>query len=134
MKKNPVILMIFLVLLAAASASADSEVTAVPGITYMCGDSFEVTIQDQPITASQFSRASHALAEAGIGERLVEIRLIFRNLTPTVYNGFTPDSFSLTQRHLRFLRGRTDHAAAPAGGYPAGVPGQPDPHQLGTAF
>lgn len=96
MKKHLSILIIFLAFLVTASAAADSAVNVTPGITYMCGDSFEITIPDQPMTASQVTRASSVQAEAGPDERLMMVRVSFRNMTAAVYNGFTPDSFTLT--------------------------------------
>ena len=43
MKKHLSILIIFLAFLVTASAAADSAVNVTPGITYMCGDSFEIS-------------------------------------------------------------------------------------------
>ncbi len=96
MKKHLTLITLFLILLAASSAAAaDSLVTVNPVITYMCGDSFEITLPDMPATTSQITRGTSIQAEAAYGERLMMVRVIFRNLTPEVYRGLSADSFTL---------------------------------------
>lgn len=69
----------------------------------MCGDSFEIAFPHQPSTVSMISRSPFKYinyvfvhAEAEKGERLLQIRLQIRNLTPTIFNGLKPESFKLT--------------------------------------
>ncbi len=97
MKKYLALITLLLILPAVFSAAAaDSPVTVNPGITYMCGDSFEISLPDMPATTSQYTRAGSIQAEAASGERLMMVRVIFRNLTPEVYRGLSSDSFTLT--------------------------------------
>ncbi len=100
MKKQLIAAALFLLFLTAVSVSADSVVQVTHGVSYMCGDSFEIIFPDQLATASQVTRASSVQAEAGVDERLMMVRISFRNLTSSVFNGFTSDSFLLTG-HVR---------------------------------
>ena len=97
MKKYLTLITLLLIFLTASfPAAADSTVTVNPSVTYMCGDSFEISLPDMPATTSQYTRAGSIQAEAASGERLMMVRVIFRNLTPEVYKGLSSDSFTLT--------------------------------------
>ncbi len=95
MKKHPVFFVFILIFLITAAAAADSEVLLNHAVSYMCGDTFEISIPDRPSTTSMISRSGSVQAEAGVGERLLLVHVIFRNLTPTVFNGLTVNSFTL---------------------------------------
>lgn len=97
MRKNLILTILFLLLIPFRNVSAgEPSVIVDHRETYMCGDSFEITIPDQPSTTSQVTRASSIQAEAGPDERLLQIRVTIRNLTSSVYNGLSLDSFQLT--------------------------------------
>ena len=89
-----------------SSVCASSEVKAVYGETYLCGDSFEVIIQGEPIFTTMITR--HAawdrptFAQAGKYDILFAIRLKIRNLTSEYWGGFKPESFKL----VGYVRGR----------------------------
>ena len=91
-----------------------------PGENYLCGSSFEISFPFQPTTVSMISRDPFKTlntaidplktykiaiihAEAEKGERLLQIRLQIRNLTPTIMKGLDPKSFQLTG----YVRDRT---------------------------
>ena len=86
--------------------SAASDVRPVYGETYLCGDSFEVIIQREPILTTMITR--HApwdrptFAQAGKYEMLFTIRLKLRNVTGEYWGGLAPESFRL----VGFVRGR----------------------------
>ena len=93
-----VVLLTFIIVL-----SAQADVVVKHGESYMCGDSFEVIFPDQPSTTSMVSRdpykyinAVYVHAEAGKRDRLLQIRIKLRNLTPTLFKGLNPKSFQLT--------------------------------------
>lgn len=85
---------------------ADSAVSLVYGETYMCGDSFEVIVQDEPQFAKIVTRKPPGSAviqiKAGKDEILVEVHIKVRNLSDKVYDGLSPESFKLTG----YVRGR----------------------------
>ena len=87
-------------------AFAESEVKAFYGQTYICGDSFEVMIQGEPILTTIITRHSEwdrpTLLQAGKYDMLFSIRLKLRNLTDRYYGGLAPDSFKL----VGYVRGR----------------------------
>ncbi len=93
-----VVLLTFIIVL-----SAQADVVVKHGESYMCGDSFEVIFPDQPSTTSMVSRDPYKYinvvyvhAEAGKRDRLLQIRIKLRNLTPTLFKGLDPKSFQLT--------------------------------------
>lgn len=79
-----------------AASAGEPSVIVSHGESYMCGDSFEITIPDQPATVSQVTRASAVQAEAGPDDRLLTVRVMIRNLTSSVFTGISPESFLLT--------------------------------------
>ncbi len=99
------ILITFILLVSVLSASADDHVHVVYGETYYCGDSFEVIIQDEPVTTSMVTRSAPrgkiVQAKAGKHETLFVIHLKLRNMTNTVYRGLSPESFKL----IGYVRG-----------------------------
>ncbi len=104
MKQKLIILILLVLHLNFFSVSAHNNTVVVkPGEKYICGDSFEISIPNQPSTTSIVSRSPYkhinvvyVHAEAGKGERLLQIRVQIRNLTPTIFNGLKPQSFMLT--------------------------------------
>ena len=86
----------FLLIGIRAASAGEPSVLVAHGERYMCGDSFEITIPDQPATTSQVTRASSVQAEAGPDERLLTVRVMIRNLTSSVFTGIAPESFLLT--------------------------------------
>lgn len=103
------ILLFTVLLLLAFSCSpvfSASEVRAFYGETYICGDSFEVIIQGEPLLTTLITR--HALwdrptlLQAGKYDMLFSIRIKLRNLTNQHYGGLAPESFKL----VGYVRGR----------------------------
>lgn len=101
-----VYLTVFCALLFICSAvCADDTILPVYGETYLCGDSFEIIIPDEPVTTTAVVRnpgGKVIQARAGKHDMLLEIRLKIRNLTPVVYEGLNPDSLKL----VGYVRGR----------------------------
>lgn len=103
MKKLNLIFVCVVLLMLITVLSAEADVVVKHGESYMCGDSFEVIFPDQPSTTSMVSRdpykyinAVYVHAEAGKRDRLLQVRIKLRNLTPTLYKGLSPKSFQLT--------------------------------------
>ncbi len=102
MKKiiHPIFIVLLLVFFKVSSVKADIEIKF--GESYMCGDSFEIIFPDQPSTTSMISINSdptyaYVLAEAGKREKILQIRIKIRNLTPIIYkDGLGGKSFKLT--------------------------------------
>lgn len=106
MKRFLIFSFLFLSAFSCLPSFADSEVKAIYGETYICGDSFEVIIQGEPILTTLITR--HApwdkptLLQAGKHEILFSIRIKIRNLTNQYYGGLAPESFKL----IGYVRGR----------------------------
>ena len=87
------------------SAAADQAISPVYGETYLCGDSFEIRILDEPVFTTAIVRnpgGKILQARAGQYDILLEIHMEIRNLTPVVYQGLNPDSLKL----VGYVRGR----------------------------
>ena len=95
MKKRLTLFVILLWICTLGHTAAESTVIVQYRNSYMCGDSFELTFPDEPATTSMISRVSSVHAAAGSDERLLQVRVVIRNLTPTVMNGLSPESFKL---------------------------------------
>lgn len=106
MKKIIVLALLFIFFHVSSPVYSDSVVKAVYGETYICGDSFEITIQSEPIFTTEITRHASwerpVLAKAGKYEMLFAIRLKIRNITSEYWGGFTPESFKL----VGYVRGR----------------------------
>ncbi len=106
MKKLFLLTVFFLLVFSCTPVFAASEVKAFYGETYICGDSFEVVIEGEPLLTTLITR--HApwdkptLMDAGKYEMLFSIRLKLRNLTNQYYGGLAPESFKL----VGYVRGR----------------------------
>ncbi len=103
MKRKGILFLPVLLALLFLAVGADAQTLVKHGESYMCGDTFEVIFPDQPSTTSMVSRnpykyinVIHVHAEAGKNERLLQIRVKIRNLTPTIFRGLDPESFQLT--------------------------------------
>ena len=111
MKLKCIILVLLALTLITIPVFAENDSFIVkPGENYLCGSSFEISFPFQPSTVSMISRDLYKIfnyvdihAEAGKGERLLQIRLQIRNLTPTIIKGLDPKSFQLTG----YVRDRT---------------------------
>ena len=103
MNKKGILFILVLTALLTFAVGANAQTVVKHGESYMCGDTFEVIFPDQPSTTSMVSRdpfkyinAVYVHAEAGKNDRLLQIRVKIRNLTPTIYKGLNPESFQLT--------------------------------------
>ena len=69
MKKIIVLVVLFIFFHVSSPVYSDSVVKAVYGETYICGDSFEITIQSEPIFTTEITRHASwerpVLAKAG---------------------------------------------------------------------
>ena len=100
MKKTFVILMLLMFILPVSLCCAENEVLMDPGVTYICGDSFEVIFPDSPYMTHLISRqpprkAPKVHITAGKDEILLAVRIKLRNLTPETYKGLRTSSFKL---------------------------------------
>lgn len=107
MRKPLIILALFVtILLSFFPAAAESEVKTIYGETYLCGDSFEIIIQSEPILTTMITRHASwdrpTLAQAGKYDILFAIRLKIRNVTGEYWGGLAPESFKL----IGYVRGR----------------------------
>ena len=101
MKKILISSIVILICLLFSSVQADESLPVKHGESYMCGDSFEIIFPDQPSTTSMNShniapRLNVVYAEAGKNDRLFQIRIKIRNLTPTIFQDLSSKSFQLT--------------------------------------
>ena len=103
MNRKGILFVLVLTALLTFAVGANAQTVVKHGESYMCGDTFEVIFPDQPSTTSMVSRdpfkyinAVYVHAEAGKNDRLLQIRVKIRNLTPTIYKGLNPESFQLT--------------------------------------
>lgn len=106
MKKLFLSVMLLLILSFYSTVWASSEITAVIGETYICGDSFEIVIMGEPIFTTMITRHASwdrpVLTQAGKYDILFAVRIKIRNLTGEYYGGFAPESFKL----VGYVRGR----------------------------
>ncbi|GAP39683.1 hypothetical protein [Flexilinea flocculi] len=108
--KSMILVLLALNLIAIPVFAENDSVTVKPGENYLCGSSFEISFPFEPSTVSMISRDLYKIfnlteihAKAEKGERLLQIRLQIRNLTPTIYKGLDPKSFQLAG----YVRDRT---------------------------
>lgn len=86
-------------------AAAKQAIQVVYGETYLCGDSFEVIMRGEPVFTTALTRSPGSKVlqiKAGKEDILLEVRLQLRNLTPIVYDGLAPESFTL----VGYVRGK----------------------------
>ena len=103
MNRKGILFILVLTALLAFAVGANAQTVVKHGESYMCGDTFEVIFPDQLSTTSMVSRDMYrdygypvVHAEAGKNERLLQVRIKIRNLTPTIFKGLDPESFQLT--------------------------------------
>lgn len=103
MNRKGIISVLILMVLSFFTVGVNAQTVVKHGESYMCGDTFEIIFPDQPSTTSIVTRDPFKIlnviyvhAEAGKNERLLQIRIKIRNLTPTIYKGLRPESFQLT--------------------------------------
>ena len=96
----------FLLAVLSLPAAAKQAIQVVYGEIYLCGDSFEVVMRGEPVFTTALTRSpggSKVLQiKAGKYDILLEVRLQIRNLTPIVYQGLAPESFTL----VGYVRGK----------------------------
>ena len=106
MKRFLIFPVLLLFVFSCMPAFAASEVRAKYGETYLCGDSFEVIIQGEPLLTTMITRHAEwdrpTLLQAGKYDMLFSIRIKIRNLTGQYFGGLVPDSFKL----VGYVRGR----------------------------
>lgn len=95
-----IILMLLMFMLNLSLCFAENEVLVDAGVTYICGDSFEVIFPDSPYMTHLISRqpprkAAKVHITAGKDDILMVIRIKLRNLTPKTYQGLRTSSFKL---------------------------------------
>ena len=107
-------------------AAAREKIQVVYGETYLCGDSIEVVMRGEPVFTTAITRSPGGSKVLQIHEgkydTLLEVRLEMRNLSPIVYQGIAPETFTL----VGYVRGRpvtylpemmTPFDYGPKGGY-----------------
>ena len=65
-------------------------------VSYMCGDTFELTFPDLLSAGSMFTNASMIQATAKKDETLLQVRIQIRNMTSSFFHGIDEQSFRLT--------------------------------------
>lgn len=106
MRRVLILCVLFLLTVLSLPAGAKEAIQVVYGETYLCGDSFEVIMRGEPVFTTALTRSpggSKVLQiKAGKDDILLEVRLQIRNLTPIVYDGIAPESFTL----VGYVRGK----------------------------
>lgn len=106
MRKMIILILLFVLAAFSLPASAKQAIEVVYGETYLCGDSFEVIMRGEPVFTTAITRSpggsKNLQIKAGKYDILLEVRLQIRNLSPILYEGLAPESFTL----VGYVRGR----------------------------
>lgn len=106
MRKILIFCVLFILAILPLPAAAKQAVEVVYGETYLCGDSFEVIVRGEPVFTTAITRSPGGgktlQLKAGKYDILLEVRLQIRNLTPIMYDGLDPKSFTL----VGYVRGK----------------------------
>ena len=96
MKKTAIISLMLLLIMTVCSVSAEDVVLVDQNTYYMCGDSFEICFPSVISFGNWITSAGRIQATANHGEQLIQVRIQMRNMTTSVLNGMSKESFKLT--------------------------------------
>ena len=94
-----VTLVLTMLLICFLPAAADTDLPVIDvdhRVSYMCGDTFELSFPDVISTGTMFTNASMIQATAKKDESLLQVRIQIRNMTTSFFHGIDSQSFRLT--------------------------------------